>query len=140
MSPRLHEVCLLPTGQIRIDVDPGEAGAEAWVYQRRNEGKGNLISPGGRDLQLRRKGRRTDRLTSKNAPHRERFRRANADWQALTRAEQDIYRQRAKNLPITGYNLWMREYRVTTPAHRRRAASINSIIGLYFLETLGLCP
>jgi hypothetical protein len=139
MSARLHELCLLPTGQVRMSVDPAQAEPEAWVYQRRNEGKGNIISPGGRDLQLRRKGRRTDRLTSKNAPHRARFAAANAAWQALTKAEQDHYRQRAKSLPITGYNLWMREYRVTTPAHRRRAASINAIIGLHFLETIGLC-
>lgn len=139
MSKMLHELCIVPTGKIRMEHDAHQTGPEDWVYQRRPEGKGNITREYGPELQLRRNGRRTDRLTSKNAPHRERFRRANAAWRALTTEEQDAMRARAATLPITGYMLWMREYRVTTPAHRRRAASINAIIGLYFLETLGLC-
>jgi hypothetical protein len=110
LSPRLHEVCLLPTGQIRLDVDPAAAGPGAWVYQRRNEGKGNLISPGNKGLQLRRKDWKTDRHTSMYAPYRARFAAANAARQALTDAEQDVYRHQATCLQITGYNLLMREH------------------------------
>lgn len=112
MKPRLHELCLLPTGRIRMAVNAAPGAAEDWVYQRRHEGKGNLVSPGGQDLQLRRKGTRTDRLTSKNAPHRARFAAANAAWQALPESVKEAYRERAGKLPITGYNLWMSEYRL----------------------------
>lgn len=110
MSPRLHEVCLLPTGQIRMDLKPGEPGAEEWVYQRRGKGKGNITRAVGPELQLRRKGHRTDRLTPRNAPHRERFRQAVQAWKDATEAMRQAYRDRARQQPITGFMLWMREF------------------------------
>jgi len=135
-TPRLHDICIVPTGAIRADYDPASPAPEDWVYQRRARGKGNIHREHGPELQLRRKGIRHDRTTSKNAPHRARFTAANAAWQALTESEKDAYRERAASLPLTGYNLWMREYSTTPTPERLELRSVYNIIGLRLLEIL----
>ena len=139
MTKLLHDVCILPTGKIRMEHDAHQTGPEDWVYQRRPEGKGNISREFGPELQLRRHGTRTDRLTSKNRQHRERFRLANLAWHEADESRRQAYRYRARNLPLTGYNLWMREWTYTPTAPKRHAGSIGAILGISILERMTLC-
>lgn len=138
MSPLPHEINQLITGELVMHKDPAQPQPEPYVYQRARKGKGNIERLDGIDLQLRRKGQRTDRITSKNAPHRARFAAGHAAWLALTETERNAYRERAGKLPITGYNLWMRDYLHHAAAQPRKAAGIKGILGFRLLEIFEL--
>ena len=65
--------------------------------------------------QVRFQKKQKDVLTSDRVEHRARFLEAVASWHALTEEEKLTYNQRAKDLMMTGYNLYLREYLLAPP-------------------------
>lgn len=112
-QPALHGLSLLPIGRVTVRIDPLTGASIPYVYQRVRKGFGNIAIPGSRDLQLR-------RLTASNPPptpgqsaRRALFGDAVAAWQSADEPTRAEYRQRARAMSISGYNLFLREFMAT---------------------------
>ncbi len=84
--------------------------------------------------QVRFQKKQKDVLTSDRVEHRARFLEAVAAWHALTEEKKLVYDQRVKDLMMTGYNLYLREYLLAPPvvfypAYYGEAIYGNSIYG-----------
>lgn len=107
---KLHEISVLPTGRITVEVDPVTGATVPYVYQRVAKGKGNIPLPGPHDLQLRRHVTPSTGPTPEQAAKRAGFALAVAAWQALTTPEKGEWKNRARAMQVSGYNLFLREY------------------------------
>jgi hypothetical protein len=98
------------TGKIHLYVDPETGERAPFVLQRVAKGKGNLPQEGKHDLQLRSASTWNDRRSPDQLAGRARIAAATAAWHALTHAEQEPYRKRARRRHMTGFNLHIREF------------------------------
>lgn len=109
----LHKLMLSITGKVLLQDPEGNPGY--YVYQSTSAGKGNLFLNESNDLQLRKFTPRDDNPSATQQRHRARFLAAAAAWQALSPETQASYETRARRLPLTGYNLFQREYARANP-------------------------
>jgi hypothetical protein len=97
-------------GKLDLMVDPDTGEHAPFVLQRVGKGKGNLPLPGTHDLQLRSASTWTDRRSPAQLAGRARIAAATAAWHAMTDAEREPYRKRARRRRMTGFNLAIREF------------------------------
>jgi hypothetical protein len=97
-------------GKLNLTVDPHTGENAPFVLQRVAKGKGNLPLAGAHDLQLRSASNWTDRRSAEQLAGRARIAAATAAWHAMTDAEREPYRRRARRRHMTGFNLAIREF------------------------------
>jgi hypothetical protein len=110
MSVELHKIVMGVKGKISIGLDPLTGKGVKFVYQRVRKGLGNIPTRGRMDLQFRIEPPRIDKKSATQLQGRARITAAVAQWQGMTVAEKDVFRQRAKRLCMSGYNLSIRDY------------------------------
>ena len=107
--PKPHEVCSLVTGKIRLTISRQTGESTRVVYQRVRRGLGNAGRHGKHDIQIRTQPKIIDTKTQAQLDRRAKFKAAVQAWQQLSDAEIETYRRRAKQLELSGYNLFLRE-------------------------------
>lgn len=106
----LHRLNLDQRGSLNFKRE-GDTQIRRWVYQRTSPSYGNLDRSGGRANQLRRWVNTEVPITPAVLAARAVFAQGVHAWQALTILEREPYNERAKKLRLSGYNLWMHEWK-----------------------------
>ena len=100
---------VLITGKIYLpNEETGER--EPFVIQRVGKGSGNIVTNRRHDLQLRRHVDKKDAKSPLQLAGRARMKAAVAAWQALDDEQKQVWREKAKPLIMTGFNLCIRHY------------------------------
>lgn len=100
----------LVTGTIVIRPEPQSQEFERFVLQRVEKGSGNIPTNRKHDLQLRRHVIPADPKTPPQLAGRARIRAATEAWHDLSPEEKQGWRDKARNMVMTGFNLHNREF------------------------------
>lgn len=98
------------TGAINLRADPSNPTLDRFVLQRVEKGSGNIPTNREHDMQLRRHVIPYDPKTPTQLAGRARIRAATLAWHEMTEAEKQQWRDKAKKLIMTGFNLHIREF------------------------------
>lgn len=85
------------------------------IIQRVAKGKGNILTKGRYDLQIRSEPPRRDARSPLQLRGRARMKAATTAYQALSSEERRSWRLRASRSTRTGYNLFIAEFCATHP-------------------------
>jgi len=98
------------TGTIRLKAHPEEESLDYFVLQRVEKGSGNIPTNRKHDMQLRRHVIPYDPKTPTQIAGRARIRAATQAWHQMGEEERQVWRDKAKKLVMTGFNLHIRQY------------------------------
>lgn len=105
-----HTVCFGITGKVMLKPTPDATEAQPYVYQRTRKGRGQFKAPDGKEYVLRRHTMRTDNPSPEQLQGRARIAAANQAWKLLQPRDKTAYGLRARQLQMSGYNLFVKEF------------------------------
>lgn len=103
------------TGTVEIEAIPGSGETGRYVLQRTAKGAGNLPQNTRHDMQLRRRVIPHDPRTPAQLANRVRIAAATSAWRQMSDEQRGEFRERAKKLYMTGFNLHIREFTRSHP-------------------------
>ena len=110
MNKPLHKLVLSVKGKISSGYDPLTGKPFKLVYQRVRKGLGNIETQGRFDLQIRHQAAIIDKKSPAQLQGRARMAAAVLAWQGLAEGDKAVFRERAVNKHMTGFNLFIHQF------------------------------